>query len=69
MTFEYHRLTSIDCLEVATGSEKKRLTNVHDFYLMIALAKRWCVKYGFKLGGYLGDDKWDATQKELSNDK
>lgn len=60
----YYKLTESDCLEVATDAEKSRLTYIHDFYLMVALAKRWCSKHGYELGGYLGDDKWDATRVE-----
>lgn len=56
----YYRLTIKDCLSVATESELKRLQNIHAFYLIKQLADRWCDSKGYKLGGYLGDDKWDT---------
>lgn len=59
---EYHKVTASDCLKVATEGERRRLDKVHDSGLMLRLADRWCVKNWYILGGYLGDDKWDATK-------
>ena len=57
----YHKVTNDNCLSVATKTEKDRLDNILDFSLMKTLAKRWCIANGYKLGGYLGKCKWDAT--------
>ena len=61
MYYEVRKVTITDCLSVATKAEKDRLDNILDFNLMKTLVKRWCVANGYKLGGYLGHDKWDAT--------
>lgn len=60
--FIYHKVTRLDCLGVATREEKQRLNYIDDITLLKTLALKWCNKNGFKLGGYLGDSKWDATQ-------
>ena len=64
----YHKVTCKDCLSVATEEEGDRLDNITDINLLKTLAIRWCCKYGYKLGGYLGWSKsdsysWDATLK------
>lgn len=59
---DYHKITLQDCLSVATSAEKVRLSMVSDLALLKALAKKWCDVNSYKLGGYLGNDKWDATR-------
>ena len=57
----YHKVNLQDCLSVASPTEKIRLSMISDMALLKALAKKWCDKNGYKLGGYLGNDKWDAS--------
>ena len=59
---DYHKVTEKDCLSIATNNEKVRLSQIHDIDLYKVLAKRWCDKYDYKLGGYLGKLCWDATR-------
>ena len=59
---DYHKITRADCISVSTGEEKTRLAYITDIALLKKLAMRWCSKNGYKLGGYLGGDKWDATK-------
>lgn len=57
----YHRITRTDCLSVATEKETQRLEYITDFGLLEHLAGRWCKKFGYRLGNYLGNGRWDAT--------
>ena len=59
----YHKITYSDCTGVATKSETLMLDYITPMDLMIALAKRWCKKNNYKLGGYLGNYCWDATKE------
>ena len=59
---KYHKVNKADCLSVATNDEGVRLNQILDTALMKHLAKRWCDNSRYKLGGYLGSDKWDATK-------
>lgn len=59
----YHRITLQDCLSVASPIEKVKLTQISDLGLLGHLAKIWCGVNGYKLGGYLGNEKWDATKE------
>lgn len=61
---DYHKITLIDCLSVATKDENLRLDMITDIALLKNLAKRWCDKHNYKLGGYLGKDCWDSTMRE-----
>ena len=58
----YHRVNKVNCLEVATISERVRLGTITDFTLLTDLAKLWCNKNGYAIGGYLGSLNWDATK-------
>lgn len=49
-----------DCLDVATLKERSRLAQITDITLLKQLALRWCKSYGYKLGGYTGNDSWDV---------
>ena len=64
--YEYHKVTEIDCLGVATDAEKVTMLIITRVDLLKALAKRWCALNGFMLNGYLGHCKdgycWDATK-------
>ena len=59
----YYRVTYKDCLSVATKDEATKLAHITPMDLLLKLAKRWCKKNGYKLGGYLGgkDWAWDST--------
>ncbi len=59
----YHKINKQDCLSVATPAETDRLNNITDYDLLKRLATRWCVANYFILGGYLGQDNWDATSR------
>ena len=61
----YHKVELRDCLSVASPREKVRLSMITDINLLKELASKWCSSNGYKLGGYLGNDKWDATREEL----
>ena len=52
-----------DYIKVATEEEKIRYTNITDVYLEKELAQRWCDVNRYKLGGYLGNGRWDATRR------
>lgn len=58
----YHKVTFQDCLEAATKAEAERLKNILDISLLKELALKWCEMNGYKLGGYLGHDCWDASK-------
>ncbi len=63
---KYHKVNYNDCLSVATSDEISSLEYITNIAILKMLAKRWCVKNGYKLGGYLGWSKkdgesWDAT--------
>ena len=58
---KYHKITRQDCLSVATPEEKGRLGSITDHALLKELAGYWCAATGYKLGGYLGNDNWEAT--------
>ncbi len=58
---DYHKITKTDCLSVATKDERLRLDMITDISLLKRLAKKWCDDKGFRLGGYLGNNCWDAT--------
>ena len=60
---DYHKVIEDDCLSVATEDERDRLAHITDFELYKALAKRWCDRHSYKLGGYLGSLCWDATRQ------
>ncbi len=60
----YHKIVLEDCLSVATAEEMFRLSHITDLALVKKLANKWCDKNGYRLGGYLGSDAWDATGKE-----
>ena len=60
----YHRITLQDCLLTATPKEKVRLSMISDLKLLKRLAQNWCDVNGYKLGGYLGNEKWDATRED-----
>lgn len=60
----YHKITLQDCLLMATLKEKVRLSMISDIKLLKRLAQNWCDFNGYKLGGYLGNEKWDATKEE-----
>lgn len=60
---DYHKVTRDDCVSVATPDDKARLDVISDFYLLKALALRWCSANGYKLGGYLGNWCWDGTRR------
>lgn len=62
---KYHKITLQDCLSVATPKEKIRLSMIRDGALLGTLVKRWCDMNGYKPGGYLGNDKWDATKEVI----
>lgn len=60
-----HRIVNLrDCLLTATPREKMRLSMISDMKLLRTLAQNWCDFNGYKLGGYLGNEKWDATKGE-----
>lgn len=59
----YHKVDLQNCLSVASSTEKVKLSMITDMALLKALAKKWCNKNGYKLGGYLGNNKWDASRK------
>ena len=58
----YHKVTRSDCLSVATKDVANKLKLITDFTILKALAAIWCAMNGYKLGGYLGNDCWDATK-------
>lgn len=64
----YHCITERDLIDknsgVATKTERDRLLYISDIVLLKNLAKRWCDKYGYRLGGYLGGKNhcFDATK-------
>ena len=60
---DYHKVTKADCLTVATPDVKARLGVISDMDILKSLATIWCAINGYKLGGYLGNDCWDATKK------
>lgn len=60
---DYHKITLQDCLLTATPKEKVRLSMIMDLKLLKHLAQTWCDFNGYKLGGYLGNEKWDATKE------
>lgn len=59
---DYKKITLLDCLSVASHTEKMRLSMISDLALLKLLVNKWCDVNGYKLGGYLGNDKWDATK-------
>ena len=61
---KYHKITLQDCLLIATPKEKVRLSMIRDMGLLKKLAQNWCDYNGYKLGGYLGNEKWDATEEK-----
>lgn len=61
---DYHKVTKVEYLGVATKDEKMRLDNITDVSLEKTLALRWCDANGYNLGGYLGKGCWDATPKD-----
>lgn len=63
----YHKITERDCLTVATKDEAIRLTQIRDIVLLKELAGRWCSENRYRLGGYLGNCRWDATTLEPVN--
>lgn len=60
---DYHKITLQDCLMTATPKEKLRLSMISDLKLLKQLAQNWCDYNGYKLGGYLGNDKWDSWKE------
>ena len=58
----YYRVTRADCLIFATKDVEDRLNSITDMSILKALALLWCAMNGYRLGGYLGGDCWDATE-------
>ena len=59
---KYHRVDLQDCLLMATPKEKDKLSMIQDLDLLKELAEDWCEMNSYKLGGYLGDVRWDSTK-------
>lgn len=60
---KHYIITMQDLLKTATPKEKVRLSMICDIKLEKQLAQNWCDYNGYKLGGYLGNSKWDATRE------
>lgn len=61
---DYHKVNLQDCLSVASPKEKVQLSMISDIELLKRLAIDWCDVNDYKLGGYLGNEKWDATRED-----
>ena len=57
----YHTVTLDDCLSIAGKKDKLRLLMIRDLDLLKRLALKWCDQNGYKLGNYIGKDRWDAS--------
>ncbi len=59
---DYHKVNEQDCLLMATPKEQTGLSMIRDVGLLKELAEDWCEMKGYRLGGYLGAVKWDASK-------